>query len=725
MQRLYKLGVFILILMSLPAQGKTVRYELTATQGVVNLSGKKSVDWALMLNGSIPAPTLEFTEGDDAEIIVTNHIPDQELSIHWHGILLPPDMDGVAYVNNPPIKSGTSFTFRFKIRQHGTYWYHSHTALQEQKGVYGGIIIHPKKRTIAYDRDVVVVLSDWSDENADQIIRNLRKDGDYYLYKKGTVRSIWGAMQADALGTYFHNEWTRMGGMDLSDVGYDAFLINGKRTSQLAAAMPGEKLRIRLINAAASSYFYVSLGQSPFKVISSDGMDIQPRLTHEILMGMAETYDILFEVPDSKSYELRATVQDVTGYASGWIGSGEKVPAPDKPMPDMYASMDHMGHGSSHEGHSMPGNAATPSAHHEEKGIQEKPEVDHSQHNMDHSQHGMDHSSHGSAPGASPSGEVVETLTVDHLNSSEKSAFAKTIPTHDVKLVLGGDMERYVWHINGKAIHQDRTITIREGEVVRFTFVNETMMHHPMHLHGHFFRVINAGGDFAPWKHTVDVPPHGTRVIEFLANEPGDWMLHCHNLYHMKTGMARVIKYSTFTPKPEIAALQKVDPHLHDHIYSDGMIELSSNHAQLRGRLSQTWNTLEAHAETRGYENMDHAEGAILYRRWFTNFLNLALGASYFAEYEEDKTRGVIGIGYTLPMLVETTLLVDHVGQLSLELEKKLQWTSRFYTDIDVLFRQEQKTEFEVSLMYAQAWSWSVGLMATEDDVGVGAQYRF
>jgi FtsP/CotA-like multicopper oxidase with cupredoxin domain len=179
---------------------KVVRYELTATKGTVNLSGKTEVDWALMINGSIPAPTLEFTEGDEAEIVVHNKLT-EEVSIHWHGILLPPEMDGVAYVNTPPIHAGKSFTFRFAIRQYGTYWYHSHTKLQEQKGIYGGIIIHPRERKISYDKDLVVVLSDWSDENPDNIMKNLRKDGDYYLYKKNSVRSWLGAVRAGADGS--------------------------------------------------------------------------------------------------------------------------------------------------------------------------------------------------------------------------------------------------------------------------------------------------------------------------------------------------------------------------------------------------------------------------------------------------------------------------------------------------------------------------------------------
>ncbi len=275
--------ILSLLFTAATAHAKTVRYELTATRGTVNLSGKEEVDFALMLNGGIPAPTLEFTEGDDAEIVLKNQIPNEELSLHWHGILLPPEMDGVPYVNTPPIKSGDSHTFRFKIRQNGTFWYHSHTNVQEQKGLYGAFIIHPKTKTIAADKDVVVVVSDWSDENATDILKNLRKDGDYYLFKKGTMRSWFGAIKEGGLGNFLYNEWTRMGGMDFSDVGYDAFLINGKKDTQLAVAHPGERVRLRIINASASTYFHVSLGQAPMKVISADGTDIKPALAKEFL----------------------------------------------------------------------------------------------------------------------------------------------------------------------------------------------------------------------------------------------------------------------------------------------------------------------------------------------------------------------------------------------------------------------------------------------------------
>jgi FtsP/CotA-like multicopper oxidase with cupredoxin domain len=702
------------------AEARTVRYELVATRGAVNLSGKGPVSFALMLNGSIPAPTLELTEGDDAEITVRNQIPGEELALHWHGILLPPEMDGVPYLTTPPIRSGESLTFRYRLRQSGTYWYHSHTNVQEQKGLYGAIVIHPKNPKnpgIRADRDVVAVLSDWSDEDASDIMKNLRKDGDYYLHKKGTMRSWLGALQAGQLGTYLGNEWTRMGGMDLSDVGYDAFLINGKRELQLTDARPGERIRLRIVNAGASSYFHVALGQGTMQVVSADGQEIEPVQARQLLLGMAETYDVLFTVPAGKSTELLATAQDGTGSASAWIGSGEKVLAPRRPAPDLYAPMSHGGGHAGHGAESPPAPAVDPHAAHRAAADP------HAAHRAAADPHA------GHAPAA-----PADTLTVDAYRALKSTAFPAEARTLDLKLVLGGDMERYVWHINGKAIHEEKSIEVREGDVVRFTFVNETMMHHPMHLHGHFFRVVTGAGDRSPLKHTVDVPPHGTRVIEFRADEPGEWMLHCHNLFHMKTGMARVVRYLSYQPSPEMRHFQRHDPHDHDHWYAAGMLEAATNHAQAHYRLAQTWNQLDLRLEARNLTGRNFSfrekwdpEGDLLYRRWFGQYLTLAGGATL----AEDQVRGAVGASYLLPFLIESQLLVDHRGKLRLDLEKRFQWTRLFFTDADFSWRPgpghegSAPLELELSLMYSPAWSWAAGLMLTEKSLGAGLQLRF
>lgn len=709
-------SIFALVMpMALPplsAAGKTIRYELTATRAEANLSGKKTVSFALMLNGSIPAPTLLFTEGDTAEVLVKNQIPDEEVSVHWHGILLPPEMDGVPYVTTPPIKSGSSHLFRFDLRQSGTYWYHSHTNVQEQKGLYGAIVIQPKNPALSYDKEAVLVLSDWSDEDALDILKNLHKDGDYYLYKKKTVRSWWGALKAGQLGTYADNEWTRMGGMDYSDVGYDAFLINGKRDSQAIAAKKGEKVRLRIINASASTYFNLSLAKQNMRIISADGIDVKPVLARSILIGMAETYDVLFDLPEEKNYEVRATAQDGTGYVSAWIGDGPKASAEDIPAPDLYAPMmmDH----STHSGGT----------------------IDHSSHQagMDMTKP-MDHSTHQGHQMHSETEEdktPVAVLGVDHLQATTPRSYPKDAPVHDVKLVLDGDMSRYIWHINGKAIHEERTIIINEGELVRFTFQNKTMMHHPMHLHGHFFRVVNSHGDFSPIKHTVDVGPHMTRVIEFYADEPGEWMLHCHNLYHLKTGMGRIVKYSTYTPSAELQALQHHDPHHHDHTYFHGRTTLASNHGEAYARLSQTWDQMDVRVETANpsgkhfdYTGTWNYEADVFYHRWLDQNTNLIAGGTLF----DEEASGVIGAAYRLPFLIDSTALVSHRGTFRVDLEKEVQWTSLVQSELGLRWRsgvaKSERLDADATLMLRPAWSWAAGLVYKDYRWSAAAEFYF
>ncbi len=703
------------------AQARVVRYELSIKNQPVNLSGKKTVDFALAINGTIPGPTLEFTEGDEAEITVKNDLTnsDEDVSTHWHGILLPPMEDGVPFINTPPIYPGHSRVFKFPIRQNGTYWYHSHTMLQEQKGVFGAIVIHPKKETIKVDKEAVVVLGDWSDENPDQVLKNLKKDGDYYLYKKGTIRNYADAIGQGKLTNQFKNEWTRMGGMDLSDVGYDAFLINGKSDSQLVSAKAGEKIRLRIINASSSTYFHVSLGGLAMKVISADGKDIEPTMAKKILMGMAETYDVVFTMPENKNYELRATAQDGTGYASTFIGSGVKVAAIDIPKPDLYATMEDSMPGMSHSMMHM--EHETPSSDDDDMGDMDMSGMD---------MHEMNHSDMSSAI-ATP----IEELIVDKLKSLTPTDLPKSAKVQELKLVLNGDMRRYVWYINGKTIAEDRLLTIKPGETVRIKYVNESMMHHPMHLHGHFFRVVNANGSYSPLKHTVDVPPMGSRTIEFYSDEVGQWMLHCHNLYHMETGMARVVRYENFVPSTEMSHFANHDHGMGDPWYRYSKAELSSNHAEGQFKLSQSWNEISLRAEGANIKgrNFDYSlrdqwdfEGDLFYRRWLDRWANVIVGATAYGE----RYHGVVGVGYFLPMMIETAILVNHEGQFRFDLERKFQWTKSLFSDVDFTWRPgnqngDHPAEIEVSLMYAPRWAWAAGLMLTNDSLGAGIEYQF
>lgn len=281
-------------------------------------------------------------------------------------------------------------------------------------------------------------------------------------------------------------------------------------------------------------------------------------------------------------------------------------------------------------------------------------------------------------------------------------------------------MERYIWLINGKAIFEDRTISIKQNEVIRFTYVNNSMMHHPFHLHGHFFRVLTSKGEKSPLKHTVDIPPHSSRTIEFYSDEPGEWMLHCHNLYHLKTGMARVVKYSTFTPNKEIQHLQKHDPHMHDHVYYRGRLEAATIHSEAQLNLMNTWNELELRAELRN-DFGGQGEGDAFYKRWINKYTSLIAGGTLVEKYGA----AVAGIGYKLPFIFETHTLIDHEGRIRLDVEKRFQWTETIFTDADFTFRQKQPSEFEITLMYQNNWSWAAGLMFTEHSAGVGGHYNF
>ena len=320
-------------------QGATVEYDLTIARQAVNITGKPAE--GMTINGVSPGPTLRFREGDLARIRVHNRM-DEDTSIHWHGILVPPGMDGVPYLSFPPIRPGETFTYEFPIRQSGTYWYHSHTHLQEQSGVYGSIVIEPLRGGPKPDRDHVVVLSDWTDEDPRTVNRTLKRGSHWYAFEKGSAQSIVGAARLGMLGDYFLRELQRMPAMDIADVAYDRFLANGKPDSTLPAG-PQEKVLLRVINSSSSTYFHLEFAGGPMTIVAADGQDVEPIQERRLLVGVAETYDLLVQIPAAGAYEFRATAHDGSGYASVWLGSGERHPAPEVPKPNLYHGMGHLG----------------------------------------------------------------------------------------------------------------------------------------------------------------------------------------------------------------------------------------------------------------------------------------------------------------------------------------------------------------------------------------------
>ena len=618
-----RLLAFLTLFQIATAAARMVEYDLTISETTLSPSGKEVR--VLAVNGSIPGPTLRFKEGDTAVIRVHNALARETTSTHWHGLLLPNAMDGVPFVTTAPIKPGTTYTFRFDLKQSGTYWYHSHTGLQEQRGVYGSIVIEPKGgEPSAAVRDHVLVISDWTDRNPKTIMRSLMAGYDYDAVKKGNKQSILGAYQAGALADYFERERTRIPPMDLSDVYYDAFLINGQRSSALAGK-PGERIRLRLINASAATYFYINTSGGPMTIVAADGPAVEPVRVKELLMGIAETYDIIVTVPPSGSYEIRATAQDGSGFASTWIGSGTPRPAPDIPKANLY-KMDYMLAGA--------------------------------------------FEALGDAP---TDGRPLPPYR--KLRSLHSTTLPRDAPRREISLRLTGDMERYIWSFNGKTLAEDSTIRVTKDEVLRIELVNDTMMHHPIHLHGHFFRLINGQGDRSPLKHTIDVPPMGKRVIEFEANDARDWFFHCHLLYHMEAGMARVITYNN-DPSYE----PQLDPALLDPYYwmASGIVQnnMTMGMAKVmnaRNDFGVEWDIGLSHEE--GMDDRPYEIDATWSRYFDPNFSSL-LGYRFTNE-EDSKDRGFAGIRYRLPGFFRTALTVDSEVDARVEVTKLFQLTDR------------------------------------------------
>ena len=313
---------------------RVVRYDLVIGEKMVHYSGKMA--HGIAVNGQIPAPTLEFTEGDIAEIHVKNTLKERS-SIHWHGILLPNEQDGVPFLTTTPIEPGGTHVFNFPIRQNGTYWYHSHSNLQEQMGLYGALII--KKRDEPYMPTHTVLFSDWTDEHPHEVMRKLKTANDWYAIKKDAVQSYSEAAKAGALGEKFKQEWTRMNAMDVSDVYYDTFLANGKKEDVAPQFKAGERVRLRIINGSASTYFWLQFAGGKLSVVASDGIDTVPVEVDRMIIGIAETYDVIVTIPENKAYEFRATAEDRTKATSVWLGSGEKVAAPVLPKLKLFAGM--------------------------------------------------------------------------------------------------------------------------------------------------------------------------------------------------------------------------------------------------------------------------------------------------------------------------------------------------------------------------------------------------
>jgi len=563
-------------------------FNLTIGLQGVNFTGKDRL--ATTVNQSLPAPVLRWKEGERVRINVTNTLSHSS-SIHWHGIILPSNMDGVPGFSFDGIAPGETFTYEFDLNQSGTYWYHSHSGFQEQTGMYGAIVVEPKDPDpVVYDRDYVVMLSDWSDEHPSDVFATLKKMGHYYNTRERTVGDLWQDVKNKGLSATWKDRqmWNqmRMSDRDISDVtGMTyTYLMNGQTPDDNWTALfnAGEKIRLRFVNAGAMTLFDVRIPGLKMTVVASDGQNIQPVTVDEFRIGSAETYDVIVEPEADKAYTIFAQTIDRSGYACGRLTADTALTAE---VPDMdYAPvLGHMDMGMDHSQHSgMDHSQHSGMDHSQHSGM------DHSQHSgMDHSQHsGMDHSQHSGVDQAhaglakagmgsnadivhrdSEKGPQVDMQTEmpvsglndpgiglrDHdtrygrrvLRYSDIKNLTQTLdkrePGREIQLHLTGNMHRYIWSMDGIPFTDAEPLILNYGERVRITLVNDTMMTHPIHLHGLWSELETGDPDYIPRKHTILVQPGKKISYLVTADAEGRWAYHCHLLYHM-AGMFREVR---------------------------------------------------------------------------------------------------------------------------------------------------------------------------------------
>ncbi|WP_338880875.1 copper resistance system multicopper oxidase [Achromobacter veterisilvae] len=533
------------------AELRGTEFHLEIGETPVNFTGAARI--GTTVNGRLPAPVLRWREGDTVTLHVTNRLREQT-SIHWHGILLPTDMDGVPGLSFPGIDPGQTFTYRFDVRQSGTYWYHSHSGFQEQTGLYGAIVIDPRRRDpIASDRDYTVLLSDWTDEDPMRLFNKLKIMPDYYNRIQPSVESLraeardkgWSA----ALSERLMWEQMRMNPSDLADVSGATytFLTNGATPAGNWTGLfrPGERVRLRFINGSAMTYFDVRIPGLKMTVVAADGQDVRPVDVDEFRIGVAETYDVIVEPLDERAYTIFSQAMDRSGYARATLapraGMQAEVPALDRVQ--LLGMMDMgMAHGMGGGGHgAMPG-------------------MDHGDHGAGAGQGGMVEVEHpypaergvGNSmlpgvvstrlddPGVGLRGNGRRVLTYADLRSLREPEDDRA-PSREIELHLTGTMERYMWSFNGVKFSDARPIVLRYGERVRFVLVNDTMMTHPIHLHGLWSDLESPDGAFQVRKHTISLNPAQRLSYRVSADARGNWAYHCHLLYHMEAGMFRAV----------------------------------------------------------------------------------------------------------------------------------------------------------------------------------------
>lgn len=509
--------------------------KLTIAEGHWPFDGRTG--HAITVNGTVPGPLIRLKEGQNVRIAVTNHLK-EDTSIHWHGLLVPFQFDGVPGVSFPGIKPGETFVYEFPVIQSGTYWYHSHSGLQEQQGHYGSLVIDPAgPDPVGYDREYVIVLSDYSFLHPHTVMKRLKQQPGYFNHQKQTLAGLLAGKDQSLKDRV---EWAamRMDPTDISDVTGSTytFLINGHGPEDNWTALfnPGERVRLRFINAAAMTIFNVRIPGLPLTVVQADGENVKPVETDEFQITLAETYDVVVTPHDDRAFTIVAEAVDRSGAARATLAPRIGMTAPVPPLRKRpLADMRDMGMDMSLMA-GMPADAMDMSMRNPENAPQVK----------------MNPSVQMIAPMAIERiGERGQGLKdVDHRVLVYTDLVALTAnpdtraPTRTKEIHLTGNMERFMWSLDGEKFSEVKApIPFRRNERVRVVLVNDTMMAHPIHLHGHFFEVVNGHDGFHPRKHTVNVAPGGRVTFDLTADAPGDWAFHCHLFHHMHAGMMNVV----------------------------------------------------------------------------------------------------------------------------------------------------------------------------------------
>ena len=677
---------------------KTVRYDLYVRDTIVNIGNKPTR--AIAVNGQIPMPTLTFTEGDTAEIYVHNELK-ESTSLHWHGLFLPNKEDGVPYLTQMPIEPGTTHKYTFPIIQHGTHWYHSHSGLQEQIGMYGSMILNKKPEDETFRKDIddlptiPIILSEWTDVNPNNVHRMLHNATDWFAIQKGTTQSYAEAIQQGHFKTKITNEWKRMNAMDVSDVYYDKFLINGKSNSQLSQFKGGDKVRLRISNGGASTYFWMTYAGGKITVVANDGNDVEPVEVDRLLIAVSETYDVIVTIPaDNTAFEFLVTPEDRTKSASLYIGDGVKQLISPLPKLKYFDGMKMM-NGMMKMNGDLDDMGMQMSYNQMDMNVVMYPEItgkaaskkDDKMENMK-----MPVRPSGGSEQDYNSNELSDITTLNYamLKSPTKTTLPKDAPVKELRFELSGNMNRYVWSLDNKVVSETDKILIKKGENVRITLYNGSMMRHPMHLHGHDFRILNGQGDYAPLKNIIDIMPMETDIIEFNANVEGDWFFHCHILYHMMAGMGRVFTYENqapnpLIPNPKLAQRKLFGEDRKFHFMAENDFATNGNDgmamfSNTRWSIGTEWRL--GYNDHHGYETETHIGRYIGKMQWLMPFIGFdwryrkmeegEMGRNLFNQSNTKDNRSVFsaGLEYTLPMLIKAQAEVFTDGNFRFQLER-------------------------------------------------------